>query len=56
MVQLIAIYRNTNYTVTVNITGSGASEDNVRVDYDANIYFSSPSITPWGNNPIDVSM
>lgn len=50
------IYRNTNYTVTVNITGSGASEDDVRVDYDANIYFSSPGINQWTNNPIDVSM
>lgn len=51
------IYRNTNYTVTVNITGSGSGEDDVRVDYDANIYFSSPGINPWGpNNPIEVPM
>ncbi|WP_081618583.1 DUF4906 domain-containing protein [Segatella paludivivens] len=50
------IYRNTNYTVTVNITGSGSGEDNLRVDYDANIYFSSPGINQWTNNPIDVSM
>lgn len=50
------IYRNTNYTVTVNITGSGASEDDVRVDYNANIYFSSPIINPWTNNPVDVPM
>lgn len=50
------IYRNTNYTVTVNITGNGSGEDGVRVDYDANIYFSSPGINQWTNNPIDVSM
>lgn len=50
------IYRNTNYTVTVNINGSGANEDDVRVDYDAKIYFNSPGINPWTNNPIDVSM
>ncbi|BCS85829.1 hypothetical protein prwr041_17220 [Prevotella herbatica] len=50
------IYRNTNYTVTVNITGSGASEDDVRVDYDANIYFDAPGIKQWTNNSIDVSM
>lgn len=50
------IYRNTNYTVTVNIKGSGASEDDVRVDYNANIYFSSPIINPWTNNPVDVPM
>jgi hypothetical protein len=48
------IYRNTNYTVTVNINGSGASD--VRVDYDANIYFGTPGISSWTPTTIDVNM
>ncbi len=50
------LYRNTNYTVTVNINGSGASEDDVRVDYDANIYFGTPGISSWTPTTIDVNM
>ena len=50
------LYRNTNYTVTVNINGSGASEDDVRVDYDANIYFGTPGISDWTPTSIDVNM
>lgn len=50
------IYRNTNYTVTVNIYGSGSSEDDLRVDYDANIYFSTPGIAAWTSNSVDVTM
>ena len=46
------LYRNTNYTVTVNINGSGSDENGYRVTYQANIYFKTPGISEW--NPISV--
>lgn len=43
------IYRNGEYTVTVNIDGSGASENNARVSYKATTIVFNLTLEAWGN-------
>jgi len=43
------IYRNGEYTVTVNIDGSGASENNARVSYKATTIVFNLTLEDWGN-------
>ena len=43
------IYRNGEYTVTVNINGSGASENNYRVSYKATTIIYTISLEAWGD-------
>lgn len=44
------LYRNADYTVTVNLNGSGSAEDGARVDYKAKVFFSGNKINAWGND------
>lgn len=43
------LYRNGEYTVTVNINGSGASENNYRVSYKATTIIYTISLEAWGD-------
>ena len=43
------LYRNGEYTVTVNINGSGASENNYRVSYKATTIIYTINLEAWGN-------
>lgn len=44
------IYPNTHYTVGITISGSGADENGLRVNYKANIMFNAAKLNGWGSS------
>ena len=50
------IYRNTDYKVTVTLSGSGSAEDGYRVDYDARVLMTGNTLQGWTNGSANINM
>ena len=50
------IYRNTDYKVTVTLSGSGSAEDGYRVDYDARVLMTGNTLQGWTSGSANINM
>ena len=50
------IYRNTDYKVTVTLSGGGSAEDGYRVDYDARVLMTGNTLQVWTSGSANINM
>ena len=50
------IYRNTDYKVTVTLSGGGSAEDGYRVDYDARVLMTGNTLQGWTSGSANINM
>ena len=50
------IYRNTDYKVTVTLSGGGSVEDGYRVDYDARVLMTGNTLQKWTSGSANINM